>query len=58
MKSRFLIDANLIRDMLSVTLLKALLSMECEFYVISDILLDLKKLLFRKYFAGLKILTS
>ncbi len=58
MKSGFLLDANLIRDMLSVTLLKALLSMEYEFYIISDVLLDLKSLLLWKCFAGLKISTN
>lgn len=54
MKSRFLIDANLIRDMLSVTLLKALLSMGCEFYVISDILLELKNFVAPEVFCRIK----
>lgn len=54
MKSRFLIDANLIRDMLSVTLLKALLSMGCEFYIISEVLRDLKNIVAPEVFYQIK----
>lgn len=54
MKSGFLLDVNLIRDMLSVTLLKALLSMECEFYIIRDILPDLKNFVAPKMFCRIE----
>ena len=43
MKKRILIDANLIRDMLSVCSLKAMLSMECDFCTIDGVLRELKK---------------
>ncbi len=44
MEKRFLIDANLIRDMLSVCSLKALLSMECGFCTTDGVLRELKKI--------------
>lgn len=43
MEKSFLIDANLIRDMLSVYSLKALLSMECCFCTMDGVLGELKK---------------
>lgn len=44
MEKRFRIDANLIRDMLSVCSLKALLSMECGFCTTDGVLRELKKI--------------
>ncbi len=50
MEKRFLIDANLIRDMLSVSSLKALLSMECSFCTMDGVLSELKKIVVPEIF--------
>ena len=50
MKKRILIDANLIRDMLSVCSLKAMLSMECDFCTIDGVLRELKKVVVSEVF--------
>lgn len=49
MKKRILIDANLIRDMLSVCSLKAMLSMECDFCTIDGVLRELKKVVVSEF---------